>query len=227
MKKQYWITLFFLFLFIDLLAIYFDSPLFQYIAKPLLVLTLLAYFIGSVDIKKGGLARWIVTALAFSWVGDILLMVDKGSQGFFIAGLVAFLIAHFFYITFFSTVQREEKIRPKPLLGVIVVVWYILLMKMIKPDELGSLMIPVRVYGAVIMIMLWMAMQMLYGKNRTAGILMVTGAALFAVSDSVLAVDKFAGRVKFAGVIIMLTYGLAQYLLTAGAIRKINMAKTE
>ena len=227
MKKQYWIALFFLFLLIDLLAIYFDNPLLQYIAKPLLMGILLAYFIRSVDIKKGGLARWIVTALAFSWAGDILLMADKASQGFFIAGLVAFLIAHFFYITFFSTVQREEKIRPKPLLGVIVVVWYILLMKMIKPDELGSLTIPVRVYGAVIMIMFWMAMQMVYGKNKLAGILMVAGAALFAVSDSVLAVDKFAGGVRYAGVIIMLTYGLAQYLLTEGAIRKINTSKSE
>ena len=44
----------------------------------------------------------------------------------------------------------------------------------------------------------------------------------FVISDSVLAVNKFYQAFETAGIVIMLTYGLAQFLIVEGAIRYIR-----
>jgi uncharacterized membrane protein YhhN len=47
--------------------------------------------------------------------------------------------------------------------------------------------------------------------------LLVSGALLFVVSDSILAVNKFLQAGSWAPPAIMLTYGLAQFAIAAGA----------
>jgi uncharacterized membrane protein YhhN len=82
--------------------------------------------------------------------------------------------------------------------------------------------LPVRIYGIVISFMLMLAMHMLFSKNKPAGRLMMTGALLFVISDSILAVNKFYQSFEIAGVVIVLTYGLAQLFIVEGAIRYVR-----
>ena len=56
---------------------------------------------------------------------------------------------------------------------------------------------------------------------------MMTGALLFVISDSVLAVNKFYYSFEWAGVVIMLTYGLAQLFICEGAIKYITSIDKE
>jgi uncharacterized membrane protein YhhN len=51
---------------------------------------------------------------------------------------------------------------------------------------------------------------------------MMLGAVLFVVSDSLLAINKFYSSFELAGVLIMLTYGMAQLLIVTGAINYIR-----
>lgn len=83
---------------------------------------------------------------------------------------------------------------------------------------LDNLKLPVRIYGAIISFMLLLAMHMLFIKDKTAGCMMMMGALLFVISDSVLAVNKFYLSFEWSGIIIMLTYGLAQLFIALGAI---------
>jgi uncharacterized membrane protein YhhN len=101
----------------------------------------------------------------------------------------------------------------------IVLIYYGVLMMYLDP-YLGDMTIPVRVYGVVISMMLMLALHMLYLKDKTAGLLMMAGALLFVVSDSVLAFNKFYRPFEPAGFIIMLTYGMAQLFIVQGAIRQ-------
>ena len=66
--------------------------------KPLLMVTLLLYYLTAPTDKSTTLSRLVVAALVFSWFGDILLMLQHQVEGLFIFGLAAFLIAHVFYI---------------------------------------------------------------------------------------------------------------------------------
>jgi uncharacterized membrane protein YhhN len=82
--------------------------------------------------------------------------------------------------------------------------------------------IPVLVYGVVISVMFLLALHMLFIKNREAGKMMMLGALLFIVSDSILAINKFYQPFEYAGIAIMLSYGIAQLLITLGAVRYIT-----
>ena len=66
---------------------------------------------------------------------------------------------------------------------------------------------------------------MFFIKNKKAGKLMMIGALLFVISDSVLAVNKFYSSFMEAGMIIMFTYGIAQLLIVQGAIEYISRDK--
>jgi uncharacterized membrane protein YhhN len=71
-----------------------------------------------------------------------------------------------------------------------------------------------------------LAMHMLFIKNKPAGKWMMLGALLFVISDSILAINKFYQPFEAAGVLIMLTYGLAQFFIVEGAGRYIRSANS-
>ena len=111
MDKRFWIILYFAVLGADLFAVYNVNESLRYITKPLLMPFLTAFFIFQTKNLASSLKKWIILALVFSWLGDVLLMFESANSNFFIFGLTAFLIAHIFYILFYESVIRKEGLR--------------------------------------------------------------------------------------------------------------------
>ena len=219
--KKIWLSVFVVAIFADLIGIYLKNDILVYVAKPLIVITLIFYFLSATKGIQSDLIIIIIRALTFSWLGDVVLMFDSFNKNIFLIGLLAFLFAHLIYIRFFSLVRMGEKIKLKPGLILLVVVYYSGLIYLLFND-LHDMKIPVLVYGIVISIMFLLALHMLFIKNKEAGKLMMFGALLFIASDSILAVNKFYEPFEYAGIAIMLTYGVAQLLITLGAVRYIT-----
>ena len=223
MKKFFWLILFLVVFAANLADRQFNNGQLEYYFKPLLILVLAVYFISQTNMIATNLKKWILFALFFSWAGDILLMFGPKDKMFFLLGLSSFLLAHIFYIVFFHFIRVGERIKGNPWLLVVVVIYYALLINLLSP-YLADMKIPVLVYGIVISFMFMLAMHMLFIQNKTAGKWMMFGALLFVVSDSVLAINKFYQSFEEAGMIIMLTYGLAQLFIVQGAVKYIRGA---
>jgi len=221
MKKTIWITLFLLVLLVNLIAVYSNSESLQFIVKPLLMPLLAIYLLLRTNTANSNLKGWIFLALFFSWAGDIFLLFEERGSNFFLFGLSAFLVAQVFYIVFFHNIRMREYIRGNALLLLLVIVYYSVLINVLSP-YLGNMKLPVRIYGVVLSFMLMLALHTMLGKNKKAALWMTMGAILFVVSDSLLAFNKFFSAFNNAGVVTMLTYGLAQLFITEGAIRYIN-----
>jgi uncharacterized membrane protein YhhN len=221
LRKQTWIILFFIILIANISGSLLKDQWLDYISKPLIVVSVVAYFLSQTSGSSTTLKKWILPALFFSWVGDILLMFQVASQLFFLLGLSSFLLAHIFYIIFFQSIRAREKTTPKLWLLLIVLVYYTALISFLSP-HLRDMKLPVIIYGAVISLMLSLALDMLFISNKRAGRWMMTGALLFVLSDSVLAINQFYQSFPLAGVIIMLTYGLAQLFIIEGSIKYIK-----
>lgn len=221
MRKKYRIIVFIVILLADLIAVQLNYKIAEWVFKPLIVIWLLSYFILQTRHEKNDLKKWIIIALLFSWLGDVLLMLQGDNSIFFLLGLSAFLLAHVFYILFFHFVRVRENVKSRWYLLLIVVIYYALLISILSP-WLGEMKLPVRIYGIVISFMFMLAMHMLFIKNNRAGLLMMAGALLFVISDSVLAINKFYHPFEMADVVVMTTYGFAQLLITEGAIRYIH-----
>jgi len=221
MRKTFWIILFLIILAADLAAVYLDKESWRYFTKPLVVISLIAYFISQTSSVQSDLKKWILLALAFSWVGDIFLLFESKETVFFLLGLSSFLIAHIFYIVFFHVVRLRENIMGNILFLLLVVIYYTTLMTVISP-YLEKMKLPVRIYGVVISFMLLLALHTWFIKNKKASLMIITGAVLFIISDSLLAFNKFYSSFDYAGIGVMLTYGLAQLFIAEGAIKYIR-----
>jgi uncharacterized membrane protein YhhN len=224
MKKTIWIILFLLMLLIDLVAVYSNNESLRFITKPLLMPLLAIYLLLQTSSVTSALKVWIFLALFFSWLGDILLLFEEREPNFFLFGLSAFFVAQVFYIVFFHNIRMREYIRGNALLLLLVIVYYSILVSVLSP-YLGDMKLPVRIYGVVLSFMVMLAMHTTLGKNKRAAIWMTTGAILFVASDSLLAFNKFFSAFDYAGLIIMVTYGLAQLFITEGAVKYINSEK--
>ncbi len=148
--------------------------------------------------------------------------VDVGwSEGCLVHdGLVLFLAGHVFYIITYRQHQSEseehalltvQKVRfslPVVLAGTGLVV--------ILFPVLGGLKFPVIVYATAIIVMVMSAIFRFGRTNTRSYWLVLTGAVLFMVSDSILAINKFLGAIEMGGMLIMLTYITAQFLIVEG-----------
>ena len=216
MQKSAWIIVFIFLLLANLVSIYLNNDTLRSISKPLLMPVLTIYFFIQTRRAPTPLKAWIILALVFSWLGDVLLMFEERNSAFFLLGLSAFFVAQVFYIVFFHNIRMKEHIRGNALLLLVVIVYYFILISIISP-HLGNMKLPVRIYGVVLSFMVMLAMHTMFSKNKRAGWWMMIGAILFVVSDSMLAFNKFYATFSSAGVTIMLTYGLAQLFITGGA----------
>ena len=114
-----------------------------------------------------------------------------------------------------------ENLKKRYWLFLPVMVYYVVLISVLSPT-LEDMKWPVRVYGIVISYMLIKALQTGWIRNRMAALYLISGAILFVISDSILALNKFYQPFEYAGIFIMVTYGLAQLLITIGAVRYIS-----
>lgn len=141
-------------------------------------------------LRQGALAtgygRLVLAGLALSWCGDLFLV--GRSQTFFLAGLGAFLLAHIAYSAAFvrhGFGRFAVAIAAVPIVVVAILVWYWL-----APQTPADLSLPVRIYIAVISLMVILA----YGTRGAGGSgLIPAGATLFFLSDLSVAALRLAG----------------------------------
>ena len=217
MKQKHWILLFLIILLGELIGIQLQYATLQFIFKPLIIPVVIGYFDSQINNITKGINKWILLALIFSWLGDVLLMFQDKKDIFFLLGLSSFLLAHIFYIIYYHQVRVRENVKSNPWFLVVVVIYYAALISFLSPF-LYEMKLPVRIYGIVISFMFMLALHMLFIKNKQAGKWMMIGALLFVMSDSLLALNKFYHLFEFAGVLIILTYALAQFFIVKGAV---------
>lgn len=188
----------------------------RYLKPFLLPLLLVAVYLS----EKFKTKTLLLTALTFSWIGDvILLFADKG-EIYFILGLVAFLVSHVFYIVLFSKQTISKTISNKLSFGAgigLILLYFFGMITTLGP-KLGSLTIPVVIYAVVISTMLFYALKGSFQWNTIPYQSVLIGAVFFIASDSILAFNKFYQPLPYASLLIMITYLGAQYGIVWGIL---------
>lgn len=214
--RKYFLLIYGFIVTVDLLACVLDSFFLNLVFKPLIVSVLLLYLFVSKEATRPSYAQYAVAGLCFSLFGDVLLIFQQFNSLFFIAGLVSFLLAHLFFIVYYirsSGKASVQKLNIKPLLILLFGLYGIGFCAILFP-WLGALRLPVFAYAAVLVVMTIFALNR-FGKVSPGNFRMVmTAALLFTLSDSLLAVNKFVHPLPLAGIWIMSTYAVAQYLIT-------------
>lgn len=176
--------------------------------KPLALLLLVGF-----ALKRWGALRLppaygvlLVAALVFSLVGDVFLIFE----GYFIPGLASFLVAHACYIALFRQGMPWFP-RPAVLAGTLGAgaLMYAFLFAHLGP----VLKVAVAAYTVVIALMAAQAIGRALVVRDKAAFGVAAGAVLFMVSDSLLAVNRFALPLPLAQFWVLGTYYAAQVLI--------------
>jgi alkenylglycerophosphocholine/alkenylglycerophosphoethanolamine hydrolase len=200
-------TVFFCFVLLFLATMHVCPYPFDYLVKTIPILCLAVLAFSNIPGIKGIL---IGVGLLFSGCGDVLLHID--GVAYFVHGLGAFLIAHLFYIAAFISQPAITRGRLPVLLAIGV---YGVVMGVLLFPHLGDMLIPVAAY---LFIILAMGISAALGTaNHT---LVIAGAGLFILSDSLIAINRFLMPVPQSDLLIMITYYLAQLFITFGSSKQ-------
>ena len=175
------------------------------VVKPLPVLCLTLWVLGA---PKSAYRNRLAAGLALSLVGDLLI------EGSFVAGLAAFLLAHIAYIAaFLADTARPRLLRAVPIAaygaGMTALLW----------PGLGDLRPAVVAYVVAICTMVWRAAARLgySGPPRAGEWAGLAGAILFALSDTLIALDRFHSPIAGVRLPIILFYWTGQLGIACSA----------
>ncbi|MGG7463450.1 lysoplasmalogenase [Plantibacter sp. YIM 135347] len=175
--------------------------------KPLIMLSLAVALVWSVTAISRALIVTLVAILC-SWLGDLALMVPGEIP--FLLGIVGFMLAQAAYVILFRTQLRTRRL---PWWSLVYVLWLAIGVWLLVQQSMGPLLPAVIVYGAVIGAM---------AASATATTPMIAaGGALFLISDSLIAIDRFVPSLPLwaADELIMIGYCAGQGLIVFGVAR--------
>ena len=194
---------------IDWIAVVHSNTRVEYVAKPLVMVGLIALAFAVAPVS--GLQRWfVVVALALGLVSDVFLMLPGD---LLLPGLVAALVEHIAYIAGFRARALEV-----PWLAVgaaialasaaVFVPIYYRALRRSQP----KLVAPVLAYVAVFVVMVASA-------GGTGSLVALAGALLFFYSDALLGWYRFVGPLSWGRPVNIIAYHSGQALLVLSLVR--------
>ena len=199
----------------SILEIIFGTIQYQtgvFTTKPLIMILIIVFYFLQTQNHHNFQDRLILIGFFFSLLGDTFLMFN-GEQ-YFRFGLGSFLITHLFYIFVFS----RNRLKVNLLARIFFFLFSGIMLFILQQNINDSLLIPIVIYMITITIMAVMASER--NTNSSSYQLVLFGAILFVLSDSLIALDKFVIPIPFPTLLIMGTYILAQYLIAVGFLTR-------
>lgn len=195
--------------------------------KPLLMPLLMLWLWRQTQEHAGPVRNFLMLGLLFSCGGDTLLMfVEHGpqQQAFFLLGLGSFLLAQLCYVVAFVKYPRFKTglVHDHPWLMLLFLGYWYWVLESLWEGIPGAMRLPVAIYALAIVAMAISALNM---SGRVSGSVfgwLFFGVALFVLSDTLIAFNKFAEPIPYARFSIMTTYIAAQLLITWNAARALE-----
>lgn len=204
---------------IELAGRYSDNIRLEYPVKPLIMIWMAIYFL--IFSKKKNFTAPVLLAFFFSWVGDNFLMFSAKNELFFFAGVGGFFLAQLTYIFIFVRYCEENRqgyLRKNPLFIILFLLYVGGIYYVLLPGLEGIMKPVILLYALSLMGMSMMALNRRGRVNPPSFRYVFIGSILFLLSDSMIAINKFAIEIPLAGFWIMITYISAQYLIMRGLV---------
>jgi uncharacterized membrane protein YhhN len=209
---------------VDWIAVLTEIKWLEYIFKPLTLILVILWFFGKLPPDKP-LIGWIFLAgLIFSLLGDVFLMLPGN---WFLAGLIAFLVAQIAYAVGFNTGGIQLRLSTVIIAAVIIAIAsfvFVQLRNGLKASGNDGLILPVAFYVIAISFMLWSASTSLFRDDWVllSAVLVTVGACFFYFSDSVLGWNRFVSEIPNGNLLVIMTYHTAQLLISYGVLYRLG-----
>jgi len=196
-----------------------EYKLMEAISKALFLPSLMMYLYVQDNVSNKPGKNLVMIGLFGSFLGDVFLI----SKSLFIPGMIAFMTTHIFNILFFNKINGLNQPKSKLLkITTFILIGFCVFIYFQLSGGMGKLIYPILVYMALICSAALMAVHVASNKGTRiiANNFWIPGMLFFISSDTILAFNKFDWSIndpiENIGLVIMITYGLAQFLLVKG-----------
>ena len=213
-----WLVLFIAASAVHLFHSWKDDAKKRRITKPLLLIFLILFYLFSAK----QISVYLLLALIFSWLGDVLLM-PKGN-GWFTAGGISFLFSHIFFIlTYVGNIRYENVVW---LIVIPAAILYygiaLLITHAVRPTTPKAMIVPMYLYLIANSTMNVFALMQLFSYRNGAAAVAYIGAVLFYISDCTLYLVRYYKKnpnlVFKRHFTVMLTYLAGEFLIVLGVL---------
>ncbi|NQD36457.1 lysoplasmalogenase [Permianibacter sp. IMCC34836] len=153
--------------------------------------------------------EWLLLALALAWLGDVALLLPAR---FFLLGLLAFLLAHLAMMQALLSAGATLTV----LAAVLALAVAALMSRVLWPRQ-RLLRVAVTGYCLVLALMVALAAGLALSSMSWLGLL--PAALLFALSDGLLGWNKFRQPLRYAQLLVLSSYFLAQILFVCNFLQ--------
>ena len=216
------IIIFFLFGILNIIFFYTRIQTGRYLTLPFMMPLLGLLYLRETKEKKTSRKALVIAALAFSLGGDILLLFWWNTLIF---GLFSFLVTHLIYICIFATGKLKEMMTFPKLMGALSVILYgevLYLILYFSPGMAPFMRIPVLIYASAFTIGIIAAISRYRKVNMSSFWILMLGAVLFLISDSIIAINKFIQPYHWSFLFILSFYFTGQFFIILGLIKEKN-----
>lgn len=190
------------------------------ISKAMLLPSLMLYLAVHPNVSGLPGKKIVMLGLFGSFLGDVLLI----NKSLFIPGMIAFMFTHIFNLLFFSKIYSLKQPRSSKLYvsAILLVLFCCFIYLQLKDGTKGNLIYPILAYMILIASSTLMTIHI---SNHApvkiiANTFWIPGMLFFLTSDAILALNKFNWAlhtpIKNIGLLVMVTYGLAQLFMVKG-----------
>lgn len=208
------LTIFVVFTTLHLIASAKNNKKFRNLTKGFILSSLLGFYLAAAPVVD----IWIVLALIFSWIGDMLL-IPHGTK-WFTAGGISFMLSHAcFVVGYVNQIESWENI---PIIVIVFLALFFVglvgvIFKKLKKSLPKPLFYPMALYLFINGTMNCFAIYKCLCDESFSSIITVIGAVLFFISDASLFFVRFDKNTKMKSHFrVMLTYSLGEFLIVLG-----------
>lgn len=172
--------------------------------KPFTTIVILLIAVSIYLKYKSSYSFYIIPALVFCLIGDVLLI----NKRYFIYGLSSFLIAHICFTIAFSSIYGFCR----NLLPLFIISLFMGLFINHLRRDLRKYFLPVILYSIAILIMNWQATGLLFMNKSIPVYGIAVASMLFLLSDCVISYTRFKKKFKSGEILILSSYWTAIYI---------------
>jgi uncharacterized membrane protein YhhN len=190
---------------------------YRYISKPIIVILLFGYYWYNSNALNKNTQLLTFCALGSFLIGDILLIKGAVNGVFLAIGVSFFVLGKAFYSFRFSHSNDFKMGRLIPFF--IFCFIFLTAVFLLIYDNLGQMFIPIVIYAFVALMMLQLAFLRKHAVSRVSYYMVLIGALITIVSDTVTALKEFYAVIPYQEILIMLFYGVSQYFIIVGLVK--------
>ena len=224
-RKPYFIIGYFLVLLIDIVVKVNLEPFpFRYFTKPFLMVMLTLFYIKNHTTESKEKHKYMLAALFLFLLADIAV-INHLNKILFIISMFMFIGAKAMYCLRFTNDRDFKLMRLLPFLtGIFVLMIFVFFLIY---DNLGNYFIPVLIYFFVSLLLFLFAYLRKNDVNTRSYNYVIIAMFIFLFAEVVMVLKSFYKPLPFEGILVMLGYGISQFLIVYGVTIEVKMDEVE